>query len=200
MQEVWLYGVIGEEGYGDVSAKDVRDELAKFDKSQPVVVRINSPGGSVYEGVSIRTMLSQWPGGVDVQVDGLSASAASYIGTIGRTVAMARDGSIMVHDAWTIAIGNSDDMKKASEHLEQTSETLVAAYVAKTGKSRAEIRRTMKAETWFTAEGAVEYGLADLIIGEDGRAVAMNTKQASRSVADLQARLDALNARLAASY
>ena len=88
-------------------------------------------------------------------------------------------------------------MKKASEHLDQTSETLVAAYVAKTGKSRAEIRRTMKAETWFTAQGAVEYGLADLIIGEDGRAVAMNGKQASRSVAELQARLDALTERLA---
>ena len=197
MQEIWLYGVIGEEGYGDVSAKDVRDALAKFNKSQPVVVRINSPGGSVYEGVSIRTQLSQWPGGVDVQVDGLSASAASYIGTIGRTVAIARDGSIMVHDAWTIAIGNSDDMKKASERLDQTSETLVAAYVAKTGKSRAEIRRTMKAETWFTAQGAVEYGLADVIIGEDGRAAGMTTTAARAKLAEMQRQLDEAVSRFA---
>ncbi len=189
-QEIWLYGVVGEEGYGDVSALDVRDELAKFRKSEPVVVRINSPGGSVYEAVSISTQLAQWPGGVDVQVDGLSASAASYIGTIGRTVAIARDGSIMVHDAWTMAIGNSEDMQKASEHLDRVSESLVAAYVAKTGKSRAEVRRTMKAETWFTAEGAVEYGLADVIVGEDGKAQAMNTRHASRKLDDLQRQLD----------
>ena len=192
MNELWLYGVVGEEGYGDVSAKDVRDQLAKFNKSEPIVVRVNSPGGSVFEAVSIRTQLSQWPAGVNVQVDGLAASAASYIATVGRSVAMARDGSLMIHDAWGMTLGNAADHQKASQTLDQISDSLVGAYAAKSGKSRAEIRTAMKRETWFTSTGAVEYGLVDMIVGEDGRAVAMNGKQASRSVAELQARLDAL--------
>lgn len=196
MQEIWLYGVVGEAGYGDVSALDVRDELAKFRKSEPVVVRINSPGGSVFEGVSIRTQLAEWPGGVDVQVDGLSASIASYIGTVGRTVAIARDGQIMCHDAWTLIAGNSDDLKRASEHLDQTSETLVSAYVAKTGKTRSEIRAMMKRETWFTAAGAVEYGLADIVVGEDGRAAAMTTTAARAKLDQLQRQLDETYSRL----
>lgn len=193
-QIIWAYGVV--EPDGDVSALGVRDELRKFNRKQPVTVRINSPGGSVFEAVSIRQQLAEWPGGCNCQVDGLAASAASFIATAGQSVAIVSSGQIMIHDAWTIAIGNSEDMRSASEVLDQISDSLVGAYAAKSGKSRAEVRSAMRKETWYTARGSVDFGLADLIIGEDGKAEAMGGRQATRSIAAMQRQLDSL--RLAA--
>jgi ATP-dependent Clp protease protease subunit len=160
--ELWIYDIIGagffEEG---VTAKSVRDELAKMDKKQRVSVRINSPGGDVFEAVAIRAQLEQWPAGVDVQVDGIAASAASYIATVGETVSMAEGSMFMVHDPWTIAIGNAAEMQKAAATLDKIADSLVGAYAKKAGKTDAEVRETMKAETWLTVDEAIEYGLAD---------------------------------------
>jgi ATP-dependent protease ClpP protease subunit len=182
MREVWLYGVIGADLFDEsVLASDVREALAKA-RGERVLLRINSPGGDVFEGIAIRSLLAEHAGGVDVQVDGIAASAASYIATIGQHVVMAPDAFLMIHDCWGATIGNADDHRAAGEVLDKISQQITAAYAAKSGKSRAEIRKAMKAETWYTAEGAKEFGLADSIIGDSE----------PRSIAALQRQLDDL--------
>lgn len=159
---LYVYDVIGagffEEG---VTAKSVRDELAKMDKTKPVVARINSPGGDVFEGVAIRAQLEQWSAGVDIIVDGIAASAASYIATAGTSVSMAEGAMLMVHDPWTFAVGNAAEMQRAAATLDKIADSMVGAYAKKAGKSHEEVRDTMRAETWMTAAEAIEYGLAD---------------------------------------
>lgn len=159
---LYIYDIIGagffEEG---VTAKSVRDELSKMDKTQRLTVRINSPGGSVFDGVAIRAQLEQWAAGVDVKVDGIAASAASYIATAGDSVAMAEGSMLMVHDPWTFAIGNAAEMQKAAATLDKIADSMVGAYAKKSGKSNEEVRQTMKDETWLSADEAIAYGLAD---------------------------------------
>lgn len=160
--ELYIYDIIGagffEEG---VTAKSVRDELSKMDKTKPVVARINSPGGDVFEGVAIRAQLEQWAAGVEIIVDGIAASAASYIATAGDSVVMAEGAMLMVHDPWTFAVGNAAEMQRAAATLDKIADSMVGAYAKKAGKSHEEVRDTMRAETWMTAAEAIEYGLAD---------------------------------------
>lgn len=159
---LFVYDIIGagffEEG---VTAKSVRDELSKMDKSKRLTVRINSPGGSVFDGVAIRAQLEQWEAGVDVKVDGIAASAASYIATAGDTVSMAEGSMLMVHDPWTFAVGNAAEMQKAAVTLDKIADSMVGAYAKKSGKSNEEVRQTMRDETWLSADEAIAYGLAD---------------------------------------
>lgn len=163
--ELWIYDVIGEGFFeAGVTAKGVRDELAKMDKKQPVIARINSPGGNVFDAIAIRAQLERWPGGVEVVVDGLAASAASYIATVGTSVAMVEGAMLMVHDPWTVAIGNAAEMHKAAATLDKIADSLVGAYAKKSGKADDEVRQTMQAETWFTVDDAIKYGLADSIM------------------------------------
>lgn len=161
-KDIWILDFIGHGFFEDgVTAKSVRDDLAKVAKSDRLLVHINSPGGNVFEGVSIRALLASHPGGVDVSVEGLAASAASFIATVGEQVTMAEGAMLMVHDPWTIAIGNAAEMQKAAETLDKIAESLVGAYARKSGKSAEEIRAVMRAETWMTADEAVKFGLAD---------------------------------------
>lgn len=172
--ELWIYDIIGEGFFeSGVTAKSVRDELAKFDKKQRVNVRINSPGGNVFEAVAIRAQLEQWDAGVDVQVDGLAASAASYIATVGDTVSMSEGAMLMIHDPWTIAIGNAAEMQKAAATLDKIADSLVGAYARKSGKSHDDVRATMQAETWLTVDEAIEYGLANVKSAESAAAFAI---------------------------
>jgi ATP-dependent Clp endopeptidase proteolytic subunit ClpP len=159
---LYIYDIIGEGFFeSGVTAKSVRDELAKMNKSERLTVRINSPGGSVFDGVAIRAQLEQWATGVDVKVDGIAASAASYIATAGDNVSMAEGAMLMVHDPWTMAIGNAAEMQKAAATLDKVAESMVGAYARKSGKSNEQIRQTMKDETWLSADEAIAYGLAN---------------------------------------
>lgn len=171
---LFIYDVIGA-GFFDegVTAKSVRDELSKMNKSERLTVRINSPGGSVFDGVAIRAQLEQWEAGVDVKVDGIAASAASYIATAGDTVAMAEGAMLMVHDPWTFAVGNAAEMQKAAVTLDKIAESMVGAYAKKSGKSHEEVRQTMKDETWLSVDEAIEYGLADEKSNEKAAAYAI---------------------------
>lgn len=159
---LYIYDIIGagffEEG---VTAKSVRDELAKMNKAERLTVRVNSPGGNVFDGVAIRAQLEQWPAGVDVIVDGIAASAASYIATAGDNVSMAEGSMLMVHDPWTLAVGNAAEMQRAADTLEKIADSMVGAYAKKSGKSHEQVRETMRAETWLSADDAIAYGLAN---------------------------------------
>jgi ATP-dependent Clp protease, protease subunit len=165
--ELYIYDVIGESFFeSGVTDKSVRDELKKFKNTEPLDVRINSPGGSVFHAVAIFTMLSQWKGHVNIQIDGLAASAASYIAMAGDNVTMAEGGMLMIHNPWSMAVGNAEDMRKAADMLDKVGGNLVKAYVARTGKSADDIASLMEAETWLSVDEALEHGFIHAKIEE----------------------------------
>lgn len=159
--ELILEGVIASDSWfeDDVTPKLFREELAQHPGA--VTVRINSPGGDVSAGVSIYNMLNEHNGEVHVKVDGIAASIASLIAMAGDKITMLPGAMMMVHLPWTIAAGNSDDMKQVVEVLEKTGESMIPIYSARTGLSEERVEELLKAETWMTAEDAVELGFAD---------------------------------------
>lgn len=130
-----------------------------------VTVWINSPGGDVFAAAQIYNMLMEYKGNVTVKVDALAASAASVIAMAGTSVLMSPVGMMMIHNPMTIAIGDSKEMQKAGEMLDEVKESIMNAYEIKTGLSRARISHLMDAESWFNAKKAVELGFADGILG-----------------------------------
>jgi ATP-dependent Clp endopeptidase proteolytic subunit ClpP len=156
---VHLYGVIGDYWDG-IDAQTLVPEIRALDVDT-IDLYVNSPGGSVYDGIAIRNALRQHAARVVVTVDGLAASAASFIACAGDEVVMGENAEIMIHDAWGLAIGNAEDMSAAAEDLDRISDNIAAMYAAKAGGKPEDWRALMKAETWYSAAEAVAAGLAD---------------------------------------
>ena len=131
-----------------------------------ITVWINSPGGDVYAAAQIYNMLMEYKGDVTVKVDALAASAASVIAMAGTTVLMSPLSLMMIHNPITVAIGDSKEMQKAGEMLNEVKESIMNAYEIKTGMDRKKISHLMDAESWFNAKKAVELGFADGILHE----------------------------------
>ena len=164
--EVFIYDEIG--WYG-INAKDFRKDLQEI--SGDIVVRINSPGGSVFDGMAIHNAIKDYSGGKKtVIVDGLAASAASYIALAGDHVKINQGAFFMIHDAWSLVIGNAEDMIKEAELLEKIDGQIAGFYERKTGRSTEEIKQKMSEETWFTADEALEFGLVDEVIEDENTA------------------------------
>jgi ATP-dependent Clp endopeptidase proteolytic subunit ClpP len=157
--EVSIYDAIGMWG---VSAKSFVDELKKH-TGKKLTVRINSPGGVVTEGLAIFNALKRHKGGVIVQIDALAASMATYIALAGAPIRMAENAYFMIHNVTGGAWGTPDEMRRAADVAEKMQKGIVAAYVAKTGKTVEEIEEKMDEETWFTAEEAKDFGFIDEI-------------------------------------
>ena len=135
-----------------------------------ITVWINSPGGDVFAAAQIYNMLMEYRGDVTVKVDALAASAASVIAMAGTEVLMSPVAMMMIHNPMTIAIGDSKEMQKVGEMLDEVKESIMNAYEIKTGMSRARISHLMDAESWFNAKKAVELGFADGILhGGEGK-------------------------------
>ena len=163
-----LNGEISDETwYGDeVTPALFRKELDAG--TGDITVWINSPGGDVFAAARIYNMLMEYKGDVRVKVDALAASAASVIAMAGTEVLMSPVGMMMIHNPMTIAIGDSKEMQRAGEMLDEVKESIMNAYEIKTGMSRARISRLMDAESWFNARKAVELGFADgVLCGDD---------------------------------
>jgi ATP-dependent protease ClpP protease subunit len=159
--EIWIYDIIGVDYWGDgVAAAELCKEIAALDVSQ-IDIHINSPGGNVFDGVAIQAALRRHRAHTTAYVDGYAASIAALIACGCDTVIMAAGAMMMIHCAWTILMGNATELRSAADILDKMDETQVATYAGKSGKSADEIRGAMVEETWFTAEEAVEYGLAD---------------------------------------
>ena len=139
-----------------------RSELQKH--SGDVTVFINSPGGDVFAASQIYTMLRNHPGKVTVKIDGIAASAASVVAMAGEETLISPTGMLMCHNPMTCAMGNKADMEKAIALLDEVKESIINAYVRKTGQSRAKLSHLMDAETWMDANKAVELGFADDIL------------------------------------
>ena len=129
-----------------------------------ITVWINSPGGDVFAAAQIYNMLMEYKGDVTVKVDALAASAASVIAMAGTTVLMSPLAMMMIHNPITVAIGDSKEMQKAGEMLNEVKEGIMNAYEIKTGMDRKKISHLMDAESWFNAKKAVELGFADGIL------------------------------------
>jgi ATP-dependent protease ClpP protease subunit len=155
--ELFLYDEIG--GWGTL-AEDFIAEL-KAVTSPKLRVRVSSPGGSVFEGIALSNALRAHPAEVTVQVDGIAASIASVIAMAADRVVVQPQAMVMVHDASGVCLGNAQDMQDMAALLDKISDNIADAYVAKAGGTRDEWRQVMKAETWYTAEEAVDAGLAD---------------------------------------
>lgn len=154
-----LYGVVGG-FWGDIVAADVVREIRGLDVDE-IQVYINSPGGDVYDGIAIRNALRQHRANIVVTVDGLAASAASFIACAGDEVVMGAHAEIMIHEAWTIAIGDAEDMRAVAADLDRISDSIAAMYAEKAGGTAESWRALMRVETWYSAEEAVAAGLAD---------------------------------------
>ncbi|WP_349948434.1 head maturation protease, ClpP-related [Lacrimispora sp. BS-2] len=159
-----LNGEISDETwYGDeVTPKLFEKELNAGTGN--ITVWINSPGGDVFAAAQIYNMLMDYKGNVTVKVDALAASAASVIAMAGTTVQMSPVAMMMIHNPMTVAIGDSEEMKKAGAMLDEVKESIMNAYEIKTGLNRTKISHLMDAESWFNARKAVELGFADEIL------------------------------------
>jgi len=155
---IWLYEEIG---FWGVTAKKFADDLNALGDVSTITVRINSPGGDVFDGLAIYNTLLRHPATVNVEIDGLAASIASIIAMAGSTVAISPNAMMMIHDPWTIALGGAEDFRKTAELLDQVKTSLVSTYQAKTGQTATAIAEKMSDETWFEAQEAIDFGLAD---------------------------------------
>lgn len=184
MRTLFLNGEISDETwYGDeVTPKLFKDELCAG--NGPITVWINSPGGDVFAAAQIYSMLMDYPYDVTVKIDGLAASAASVIAMVGTTVEMSPVAMMMIHNPATIAIGDSEEMKKAVKMLDEVKESIMNAYEIKTGLARDKISKLMDAESWFNAKKAVELGFADKILFSDGQGDVTNDVGEGMAVSD----------------
>ena len=161
---LYLDGQISEETWwGDeVTPEAFRKEL--FEDSGDITLWINSPGGDCFAAAQIYNMLMEYPGKITVKIDGLAASAASVIAMAGSRVCMSPVAILMIHNPATVAMGDTEDMKKAIGMLNEVKESIINAYELKSGMDRAKISKMMDSETWLNAKKAVELGFADEVL------------------------------------
>lgn len=155
------------DSYGEWWGMSAKEFAAALDTMpshvSTIQLMINSPGGDAFDGVAIVNVLRAHQARTVAVVQGLAASAASFIATATDELIMAPNSTLMIHDAWGLCVGNADDMLSMGAVLDQLSGNIADIYAAKSGKSVEEMRALMRAETWFTAAEAVAAGLADSV-------------------------------------
>lgn len=168
--ELSIYGRIGGGGFFDsgIGAADVA-ALLRDAGPGPINVRLNSPGGDVFDGVAIHSLLARHPGTVTVYVDGLAASAASFIMLAGDRIVSARNAFIMIHDAMTGTYGNGDTHRGAADLLDKVSANIADMYAERAGEDVEHWRALMTVNgedgTWYTGQEALDAGLVDELTG-----------------------------------
>lgn len=151
--EISLWGISANQ-----FVKDLNDITAKT-----INLRINSPGGNVFDGITIYNSLRDHAATVKVQVDGLAASIASIIAMAGDEIRMAKNSFLMVHNAWSYTAGNAAELRKLADTLDKIDATLTQTYQDKTGMPTADIQQLMADETWLNADEALAKGFADFV-------------------------------------
>ena len=163
--ELYIYEQIGFDwmsGEG-VSAMQFAEQLNNLE-GKDLTVRINSPGGDVFDGVAIYNQLNAYTGHVHVIIDGIAASAASIIAMAGDTVSMAQTSQLMIHDAWTMAMGNEQAMREIADVLEKIDDQIAGVYSIRSGRRKSTWREMMNKDTYFTPEEAIEAKLVDEVL------------------------------------
>lgn len=162
--EILVYDVI--DPWFGISAKAFADAVSAAGDG-PLTVRVNSPGGDVFEGRAMANAIRNHKGASLIVVDGLAASAATHLVMAGDRAEMARGSFLMVHEAWCFCIDNKRGLRKTANLLEKVDGEIAADYVGKAGVSAEQAEAWMEAETWFTAEEAVTAKLADAMAEAD---------------------------------
>lgn len=172
--EIFLYDAIG--GWDGITPRDFLRDLAAIDAGN-IVLRINSPGGDVFDARAIAAAIADHPATITARVDGLAASAASYIALAADKVVMVKGSFLMIHNAWALVMGDKRDMAEMQALLDKVDGTIIDDYEAATGNTREQLQAWMDAETWFTADEAVQHKFAAEVI--DGKAAAASWNLAS---------------------
>lgn len=170
--EMYIYGDVDGDGYdwwtdetiqSETSANHFREELAKYPNATNINIYINSYGGSVFEGTAIYNQLRRHQAFKTVYIDGFACSVASVIAMAGDKVVMPRNAMMMIHNAWTYAMGNSSELRKAADDLEAINKGNRQAYLQKAVEkiTEEELVSLLDAETWLTAEDCIRLGFAD---------------------------------------
>lgn len=160
---VYIYDEIGWFG---LTATDFLAQLSAIDTPR-ITLHLNSPGGEVFDGIAIYSTLQQHPAHVDVIIDSLAASITSVIAMAGDTLTITPNGTMMIHDAMGLAVGNAADHRDLAELLDKISDNIASIYAQRTGsvaqRNVDKWRRAMRAETWYSAKEALAAGLVDRI-------------------------------------
>jgi len=197
--EVMIFNEIGLWG---VTAKDFATALNAIPEDHAITVRINSPGGSVFDGYAIFNALKSRAAQVTTKVEGLAASMASIVALAGSKVTAAANSMFMIHNPWSGVAGDSEDLRKTADLLDKLTGQLVGIYAAKTGLPDADVRAAMDAETWFTAAEAKEWGLVDEITDEIPAVASFDVsrfRNAPQALAQKPSELETIRAELAAT-
>ena len=170
--ELYLYGEISDVSwFGDeVTPAQFQKDLSALGDIDTLDVFINSPGGDVFAGITIYNMLKRHKAAKTIHVDGLAASSASIVAMAGDRVVMPRAATMMIHNAWALAVGNKARMRAMAEELERIDGQLAGIYADRTGKDAATVAAWMETERWMSGEEALADGFADEI--EEGKAIA----------------------------
>lgn len=155
--EINVYDVIGT---WELNARTFREALKQITASN-ITLRINSPGGSVFDAFAMYEDLRQHKARIRVEIVGLAASAASLLAMAGDEIVIADNGFLMIHNAWTLAMGDTREMSKTARVLSQIDKRLASTYADRTGNKAGEVAEWMDAETWLDSEDAVAMGFAD---------------------------------------
>lgn len=149
----------------DTTAASFQKDLKELGEVSQINLHINSPGGSVFEGIAIGNMLRQHKARVVAHVDALAASIASVIVASCDEVIMPENSMLMIHNPWTISMGNAKELRKQADDLDKIAESSVVTYLAKAGEKLTEekIKQIMDEETWMSAQEAYNYGLCDVV-------------------------------------
>ncbi len=163
--KVRLYDPIDTWGeFWGISAKEFATTIDELpDDVAEIHLLINSPGGDVFDGIAILNAIRGHEARSVAVVEGLAASAASFIAAGCDEVVMARNSEMMIHDAWGVCVGNAEDMRQLADDLDRLSDNIASIYAERTGGDLAVWREAMRKETWYSAEEAVEAGLADRV-------------------------------------
>lgn len=182
--EIFIQGDIVSEEYwdSDTSAVGFRNALNKIGDVNEINVHINSDGGNVFEGIAIHNMLKQNKAKINVYVDALAASIASVIAMSGDAIFMPSNSMLMIHNPWSQVVGNANDLRKKADELDQIGKLSVDMYLAKSnGKMTEEkVRELMDAETWLSADEAVDCGLADEVLPANQMAASIDKATADK--------------------
>ena len=158
--EILLFDIIGPSEFGFISPRDVAQALKEIGPVDALTVRINSPGGSIYDGMAIYNLLKNHRAHITVEIDGLAASIASVIAQAGDTIRIAENALMMTHLPAVIMFGTADDLRKGADVLDTMKDQIADVHAARSGRPAAEFLALMEAETWFSGAEAVEAGMA----------------------------------------
>lgn len=156
--------IYDEIGYWGDTAKALVDDL-KAVTGDTLEVHLNSPGGDIFDGLAIYQALKDHPASVTMRIDGLAASIASVIAMAGDKVIMSPKASLMIHDGWTMSVGNADELRKTADLLDKQSGIIASVYADRSNGDANAWRNAMREETWYTAQEALDAGLVDEVEG-----------------------------------